>query len=132
MSGDVAELIRAEGLDVDDAGRLVVTLSAVPSDDWQEFFIQSWRNTPQWSSGFRRSVFAGFEGDSIVFRNVSVDDFVSNHKGIVEIALRQANEQTAEVEAAAASRARKAHEEEAKQREELEAERQKTREVKFD
>ena len=132
MSGNVAELIRAEGLDVDDAGRLVVALSAVPSDEWQEFFIQCWRNTPQWSSGFRRSVFAGFEDGSIVFRNLTVDDFVANHKGVVETALRQANEQASEVEAAAAGRAREAREEEAKQREELEAERQRAREVKFD
>ena len=128
----MAELIRIEGLDVDDAGRLIVALSAVPSNEWQESFIQLWRNTPQWSSGFRRSVFAGFEDDSIVFRNLSVEDFVSNHKGVVETALRQANERANTVEAAAADRAREVREEEAKQREVLEEERQRARQVKFD
>jgi len=128
----MAELIRIEGLDVDDAGRLIVALSAVPSNEWQEFFIQRWRNTPQWSSGFRRSVFAGFEGDSIVLRNVSVEDFVSNHKAVIETALRQANEQASVVETAAADEAREAREEEARHKEVLEAERQRAREVKFD
>jgi hypothetical protein len=128
----MAELIRIEGLDVDDAGRLIVALSAVPSNEWQEFFIQLWRNTPQWSSGFRRSVFAGFEGDSIVLRNVSVEDFVSNHKAVIETALRQANEQASMVETAAADEAREAREEEARHKEVLEAERQRAREVKFD
>src|SRR5207237_2332082 len=75
--GTVAELIRIEGLDVDDAGRLLVTLSAVPSNEWQESFIQCWRDTPEWSSGFRRSIFAGFEGRSVILRNVRVDDFVT-------------------------------------------------------
>jgi hypothetical protein len=128
----MAELIRIEGLDVDDAGRLIVALSAVPSNEWQESFIQHWRNTPQWSSGFRRSVFAGFEGDSIVLRNVSVEDFVSNHKAVIETALRQANDQASMVETAAADQAREAREEEARHKEELETERQRAREVKFD
>jgi len=128
----VADVIRIEGLDVDDAGRLLIALSAVPSNEWQESFVQSWRETPQWSSGFRRSVFAGFEGRFVVMRNVSVDDFVSSHKGVVEAALRQANEQASEVEAAAASREREARDEEAKQKKELETERRRAREVKFD
>jgi hypothetical protein len=128
----MAELIRIEGLDVDDAGRLIVALSAVPSNEWQESFIQHWRNTPQWSSGFRRSVFAGFEGDSIVLRNVSVEDFVSNHKAVIETALRQANDQASMVETAAADQAREAREEETRHKEELETERQRAREVKFD
>jgi len=128
----VAELIRIEGLDVDDAGRLLVALSAVPTNEWQESFIQCWRDTPQWSSGFRRSVFAGFEGHYVVLRNVSVDDFVTNHKGVVEAALRQANEQASEAEAAAASREREARAEEAKHKKVLETERRRAREVKFD
>ena len=128
----MADVIRIEGLDVDDAGRLLIALSAVPSNEWQESFVQSWRETPQWSSGFRRSVFAGFEGRFVVMRNVSVDDFVSSHKGVVETALRQANEQASEVEAAAASREREARDEEAKQKKELETERRRAREVKFD
>ena len=128
----MAELIRIEGLDVDDAGRLIVALSAEPSDEWQESFIQSWRETPQWSSGFRRSVFAGFEGRHVVLRNVGVDDFVTNHKDVVEAALRRANEQASAAEDAAASREREARDEEAKHRQALEAERRRARAVKFD
>ena len=128
----MAEPIRIEGLDVDDAGRLLVALSAAPSNEWQESFIQCWRDTPEWSSGFRRSIFAGFEGRSVILRNVSVDDFVTNHKGVVETALRHANEQASEVEAASAIREREARDEEEKQKEALAAERQRARKVKFD
>jgi len=128
----VAELIRIEGLDVDDAGRLLIRLSAVPSNEWQESFIQSWRDTPQWSSGFRRSVFAGFDGRFVVLRNVSVDDFVTSHKAVIEAALRQANEQASEVEAAAANREKEARDQEARDRKVLETERRRARQVKFD
>jgi hypothetical protein len=127
----LVDAIRITGSDVDDKGRLILVLSETPSRDWEELWVQHWRNPSSTSRGFRKTVYKFFQGNQIVLE-VSVDDFVKHHKRVAQDAVKAANAGVVKLEAVHRDRDRKAAEDEKLRLTATEREREKARRVKFD
>lgn len=123
--------IKATALDVDDNGRVLLKLSDVPSEVWQDQWERYWQNPTTWSSAFRRSVYNSFNGSDIVFET-EVDDFVKHHKAVAEAGIAAANERVVRLEAQQRECEMAAAEEEQRHREAVGSEREKARSIRFD
>jgi len=123
--------IKAEGLEVDDQGRLIVKLSEEPPQEWCTFFDEYWASPSTHRSSARRSVFQGWERSGPVF-TTDVEDFVKYHQTVVKAAIDHANKQMEGLAADRLAEATAAAAAKTKDRLDLERERQKARLVKFD
>lgn len=116
-----------------DRGEILLELDGSPTDEFMTGFKTYWaKPTGSVSPAFDRRVFDRFEGSAIVFQKMPVDQFEANHLGVAKDALKAANEFVAEIHSKRAEQA--AAREKAKQteREELETERGKAEQVRFD
>jgi hypothetical protein len=129
MVGTMTTSIRAEGLDVDENGHVLVKLSDTPPDQWMEAFRDYWgRPATTGSAAVKKDAFSHFANNTIVFRGVDVDGFVDRCKAFTQDAVSYANEETQRFEAERDARIRS----QAGDPKHIEAERAKARKVKFE
>jgi len=125
--------IRAEGLDVDEHGHVLVMLSDTPSEQWMEAFREYWgRAGTVGSTAVKKEAFSHFSEKTIVFRGIDVDGFVAHDKDFTKDAIKFANERTQRFETERDARIRDRAEVAGRDQRHLEAERAKARKVKFD
>src|ERR1700674_1041530 len=133
MPGIMSTSIRAEGLDVDEHGHVLVMLSDTPSEQWMEAFREYWgRAGTVGSTAVKTEAFSHFSEKTIVFRGIDVDGFVAHNKDFTKGAIKFANEQTQRFETERDARIRDRAETAGHDQKHLEAERAKARKVKFD
>src|SRR5437660_1361186 len=104
------EPIKATGLEVNDRSELILRLSAVGTEEWQGFFREYWQNPDAWSSTFDKRHLHTFQGNSISFTGINVDDFKATYKDVAVAAIKRANEKVNAAEAARAAKAEQDHE----------------------
>ena len=125
--------ISAEGLDVDEHGHVLVTLSDTPSEQWMEAFREFWgRAGTNGSTTVKTEAFSHFSEKTIVFRGIDVGGFVAHCKDFIEDAIKFANERTLRFETERDARIRDRAEIAGRDQKHLEAERAKARKVRFD
>jgi hypothetical protein len=125
--------IVAEGLDVDEHGHVLVTLSDMPPEQWMEAFREYWGQAGTvGSTVVKKEAFSHFSERTIVFRGVDVDGFVDHCRDYTIGAVRFANQETQRFEAERAARIRAQAETAGRDHKLIEAERAKARKVKFD
>ena len=125
--------IRAEGLDVDEHGHILVNLSDTPSEQWMEAFREYWgRSGTAGSAAVKTEAFSHFSEKTIVFRGIDVDGFVSHNKDFTKGAISFANDRTQRFETERDARIRDRAEIAGRDQKHLEAERAKARKVRFD
>jgi len=133
MPGIMSTSIRAEGLDVDEHGHVLVMLSDTPSEQWMEAFREYWgRAGTVGSTAVKKEAFSHFSEKTIVFRGIDVDGFVAHDKDFTKDAIKFANERTQRFETERDARIRDRAEVAGRDQRHLEAERAKARKVKFD
>jgi hypothetical protein len=128
----VAEPISIVGLDVDDRRRLVLKFSREPSDIWKGFFADHWKSLSQPGGAVRNSTYINWESNSVSLAGMTVTDFDERHKAVTIEAVRLANERSDKIEERNRALAAAAAETKAKLDQELEAEKARARNVKFD
>src|SRR6202521_2671613 len=107
MPGIMSTSIRAEGLDVDEHGHVLVMLSDTPSEQWMEAFREYWgRAGTVGSTAVKKEAFSHFSEKTIVFRGIDVDGFVEHCMGFTMDTMKYANEQTQGLEAEREARIR--------------------------
>ena len=128
MVGTVSTSIKAEGLDVDENGHVLVKLSDTPSDQWMEAFRDYWgRPAAIGDNAVKTEAFSHFSDNTIVFRGVDVDGFVEGCKVLTQDAVKYANEETQRFETERDARIRGR----AADPKHIDAERAKAQKVKF-
>jgi len=133
MPGIMSTSIRADGLDVDEHGHVLVKLSDTPSDQWMEAFRDYWGQArPAGSAAVKKEAFSHFFEEAIVFRGLDVDGFVDHCKAFTQDAIKYANERTLRFETERDARIRQRAETAGRDQKHLEAERAKAHKVKFD
>ena len=125
--------ISAEGLDVDEHGHVLVKLSDMPSEQWMQAFREYWGKAETVGSrAAKKEAFSHFSEETIVFRGIDVDGFVEHCMGFTKDAIKYANERTQRFETERDARIRDRAEHAGRAQKNLEAERVKARQVKFD
>src|ERR1700694_1765017 len=133
MPGNMSTSISAEGLDVDEHGHVLVTLSDTPSEQWMEAFREYWAGTGTAGSAIiKTEAFSHFSEKTIVFRGIDVDGFVEYCKTLTQDAIKFANDRTQRFETEREARIRGRAESASQEQKHLDAERAKARKVKFD
>jgi hypothetical protein len=133
MPGSMSTSISAEGLDVDELGHVLVTLSDTPSEQWMEAFREYWGDAAiPGSTAVKKEAFSHFSERTIVFRGIDVDGFVRNCQALTSDAIKFANERTQRFETEREARIRGRAESAGAEQKLVEAERAKARKVKFD
>jgi hypothetical protein len=133
MPGSMSTSIRADGLDVDEHGHVLVRLSDTPSEQWMEAFREFWgRAGTDGRTVVKTEAFSHFSEQSIVFRGIDVDGFVAHNRDFTRDAIKFANERTQRFETERDARIRDRAEIAGRDQKHLEAERAKARKVKFD
>jgi len=125
--------IRAEGLDVDEVGHVLVKLSDMPSEQWMEAFREYWAESGTASGAkVKTDAFSHFSERTIVFRGIDVDGFVEYCKTLTQDAVKFANDRIRRFETEREARIRGRAESAGQERKHVEAEMAKARKVKFD
>ncbi len=125
--------IKIVKMKVNDRGEVLLQLDASPSEEFMEGFRQYWtKPTGSTSSAFDRRVFDRFEGTTIAFRNMPVEEFESNHLGVAKDAVKYANEFVVAVYAKRAEQKEAGERGKNAEHEALVRERDKADRVKFD
>src|ERR1700686_981031 len=133
MPNIMSTSIVAQGLDVDEHGHVLVTLSDTPSEQWMEAFREFWgRAATSGSAAVKAEAFSHFSEKTIVFRGIDVDGFVAHNKDLTKDAIKFANDRTQRFETERDARIRDRAEIAGRDQQHLEAERAKARKVKFD
>jgi hypothetical protein len=129
----VSTSIRAEGLDVDELGHVLVRLTDTPSEQWMEAFREYWADAGTVSgAAVKTDAFSHFSERTIVFRGIDVDGFVKYCKSLTQDAIKFANDRTQRFETEREARIRGRAESAGQEQKHVEAERAKARKVKFD
>jgi hypothetical protein len=133
MPGIMSTSIRAEGLDVDEHGHVLVNLSDMPSEQWMEAFREYWGGAGAAASApVKTEAFSHFSDKTIVFRGIDVDGFVAHNRDFTKDAIKFANDRTQRFETERDARIRDRAETAGRDQKHIEAERAKARKVKFD
>ena len=128
----VAEPITIVGLDVDDRRRLVLKFSKEPSPTWKGFFAEHWKGHSLPGGAVRNSTYIAWEGNAVHLAGMTVTDFAERHKSVTMDAVRIANERTEKIDERNRIQAESAAATKLKQDEELDAEKERARNVTFD
>ena len=126
------ESIAIVGRDVDDRRRLVLKFSREPSAAWKGFFAEHWKGLSLPGGAVRNSTYINWEANTVHFAGMSVTDFAERHKAVTQEAVRIANERTEKIEERNRAVAEAAAATKVKQDEELEAEKERARNIKFE
>jgi hypothetical protein len=131
-NGEVTEPITIVGLDVDDRRRLVLKFSREPSATWKGFFAEHWKGLSNPGGAVRNSTYINWEANTVHLAGMTVTDFDERHKGVTMEAVRIANERSEKIDERNRVLADAAAENKLKQEQELEAEKERARNVKFE
>jgi len=128
----VAEQITIVGLDVDDRRRLVLKFNREPSATWKGFFAEHWKGLSNPGGAVRNSTYINWEANTVHLAGMTVTDFDERHKGVTMDAVRIANERSEKIDERNRVLAEAAAENKLKLEQELEAEKERARNVKFE
>ena len=130
--GSVTEAIAITGLDVDDRRRLVLMFNHEPSADWKAYFTEHRKNRSQPGGSARYAVYISWETNSVHFAGMTVADFDERHKAATVEAVKSANDRAERDAARKMDEATRAQETKARLDQELEEEKSRARNVRFD
>jgi hypothetical protein len=131
-NGCVPEAITIVGLDVDDRRRLVLKFNREPTATWKGFFAEHWKGLSNPGGAVRNSTYISWEANTVHLAGMTVTDFDERHKTVTMDAVRIANERSEKIEERNRALAEAAAENKLKQDQELEAEKERARNVKFE
>jgi len=131
-NGKVLDPITIVGLDVDDRRRLVLKFSREPTATWKGFFSEHWKGLSNPGGAVRNSTYINWEANSVHLAGMTVTDFDERHKAVTMDAVRIANERSEKIDERNRAIAEAAAENKLKQDQELEAEKERARNVKFE
>ncbi|MBU0639383.1 MAG: toll/interleukin-1 receptor domain-containing protein [Planctomycetes bacterium] len=100
--------IKIRGVLADEAGRpkndgtrgsalyaIPFKLSRVPSDEWDELFIQAWDHPPQWTTSHRPGI-ARVQGDRIILDGTTIEEVRDTHRATLRLVVDAVNDKIAQ------------------------------------
>ncbi len=100
--------IKIEGILADEAGHprndgtrgsalyaIPFKLSRVPSNEWGELFILTWRDPPQWTTSHRPGI-ARLQGDRIILDGTTIEEVRDTHRATLKLVVDTVNHEIAQ------------------------------------